>query len=83
VGWGSVADEEAVADVFAMEDWAMPGRPGSIPDQLLRHPRTLFTPHLGSAAGDVRRQMSLPEARHVQQVLEGRRPGHAVKMPRL
>jgi phosphonate dehydrogenase len=95
VGRGSVVSEEAVADaleaghlggyaadVFAMEDWALPGHPASIPDRLLRHPRTLFTPHLGSAVDDVRRQMSLEAAHQVRQVLEGRRPDHAVNSPR-
>jgi len=91
VGRGSVVDEDAVADaldsgrlggyaadVFAMEDWLLPGRPAVIPDRLLRHPRTLFTPHLGSAVDDVRRQMSLEAARQVRQVLDGQRPDHAV-----
>jgi phosphonate dehydrogenase len=94
VGRGSVVDEEAVADalaeghlggyaadVFAMEDWALPDRPPRIPDRLLRHPRTLFTPHLGSAADDVRRQMSLQAARQVRQVLAGGRPDNAVNRP--
>jgi phosphonate dehydrogenase len=94
VGRGSVVSEEAVADaleaghlggyaadVFAMEDWALPGHPARIPDRLLRHPRTLFTPHLGSAVDDVRRQMSLEAARQVRQVLDGRRPDHAVNRP--
>ena len=95
VGRGSVVDEQAVAsaleagrlggyaaDVFAMEDWALPGHPASIPDRLLRHPRTLFTPHLGSAVDDVRRNMSLESAHQIRQVLEGRRPDHAVNAPR-
>lgn len=95
VGRGSVVDEEAVADalaegrlggyaadVFAMEDWALPGRPRSIPARLLRHPRTLFTPHLGSAVDTVRRRMSLESARQVRQVLAGQRPDHAVNEPR-
>jgi hypothetical protein len=69
------------ADVFAMEDWLLPDRPPAIPDRLLRHPRTLFTPHLGSAADDVRRRMSLQAARQVRQVLEGQRPDHAVNQP--
>lgn len=95
VGRGSVVGEEAVADaleaghlggyaadVFAMEDWALPSRPARIPDRLLRHPRTLFTPHLGSAVDDVRRQMSLEAARQVRQVLEeGCAPDHAVGTP--
>lgn len=94
VGRGSVADEDAVAsaledgrlggyaaDVFATEDWLLPGRPSSIPGRLLRHPRTLFTPHLGSAVDDVRRRMSLQAARQVRQVLDGQRPDHAVNQP--
>lgn len=96
VGRGSVVDEDAVADaldsghlggyaadVFAMEDWLLPGRPAVIPDRLLRHSRTLFTPHLGSAVDDVRRQMSLEAARQVRQVLDGQRPDHAVTVPSL
>lgn len=95
VGRGSVVDEEAVAraleegrlggyaaDVFATEDWALPGRPPSIPYRLLRHPRTLFTPHLGSAVDDIRRQMSLQAARQLRQALAGQRPKHAVNNPR-
>lgn len=95
VGRGSVVDEQAVAsaleagrlggyaaDVFAMEDWALPGHPASVPHRLLRHPRTLFTPHLGSAADDVRRNMSLESAHQIRQALEGRRPDHAVNAPR-
>ena len=94
VGRGSVVDEEAVADaleenrlggyaadVFAMEDWALPGRPAEIPLRLLRHPRTLFTPHLGSAVTGTRRAMSLTAARQVRQALGGQRPDHAVNDP--
>jgi phosphonate dehydrogenase len=94
LGRGSVVDEEAVADalqdgrlggyaadVFAMEDWAEPERPDAIPARLLAHPRTLFTPHLGSAVDEVRRQMSLEAARQVRQVLAGQRPDHAVNEP--
>jgi phosphonate dehydrogenase len=94
VGRGSVVDEEAIADaldagrlggyaadVFAMEDWLLPDRPAAIPGRLLHHPRTMFTPHLGSAVDDVRRRMSLQAARQVRQVLDGRRPDHAVNQP--
>jgi phosphonate dehydrogenase len=94
VGRGSVVDEEAVpdaleedrlggyaADVFAMEDWALPGHPAEIPARLLRHQRTLFTPHLGSAVTGVRRTMSLTAARQVRQALGGQRPDHAVNDP--
>jgi phosphonate dehydrogenase len=91
VGRGSVVDEGAVAaaldtgrlagyaaDVFEMEDWALPGHPVQIPPGLLSHPRTLFTPHLGSAVDSVRRDMSLAAARQVEQALAGQRPDHAV-----
>ncbi len=94
IGRGSVVDEEAVAsalasgrlggyaaDVFALEDWALPDRPRRIPPRLLAHPRTLFTPHLGSAVDAVRRQMSREAARQVHQVLRGQRPDHAVNEP--
>jgi phosphonate dehydrogenase len=94
VGRGSVVDEQAVlaalqagrlggyaADVFAMEDWALPGHPAQIAPGLLSHPRTLFTPHLGSAVDSVRRDMSLEAARQVEQALSGQRPDHAVNDP--
>lgn len=94
VGRGSVVDEEAVAsalesgrlggyaaDVFALEDWALPGHPSVIPGRLLRHPRALLTPHLGSAVDDIRRQMSLQAARQIRQALAGQRPDHAVNQP--
>ena len=44
-------------------------------------PRTLFTPHLGSAVDDVRKQMSLQAARQVRQALSGERPANAVNRP--
>ena len=94
VGRGSVIDEDAIADaldsghlggyaadVFAMEDWMLTGHPAAISDRLLRHPRTLFTPHLGSAVDDVRLQMSLQAARQIRQVLDGERPDYAVNVP--
>lgn len=95
VGRGSVVNEQAVlaalqagrlggyaADVFAMEDWALPGHPAQIPPGLLSHPCTLFTPHLGSAVDNVRRDMSLAAARQVEQALRGQCPEHAVNAPR-
>lgn len=70
VARGSLVDEEAVAetleagrlggyaaDVFALEDWALPDRPRAIPPRLLAHPRTIFTPHLGSAVATVRERI--------------------------
>jgi phosphonate dehydrogenase len=90
-GRGSVVDEEAVAaaleagrlggyaaDVFAFEDQRSTRRPGWIPERLLAHPRTVFTPHLGSAVDEVRRDMGLAAAAQVRQVLAGQRPDGAI-----
>jgi phosphonate dehydrogenase len=90
-GRGSLVDEEAVAaaledgrlggyaaDVFAFEDRRCPSRPRRISPRLLAHPATLFTPHLGSAVDDVRRQMGLAAAEQVRQALAGERPDGAV-----
>lgn len=91
VGRGSLVDECAIAealergrlggyaaDVFAFEDGLDPGAPGGIPPALLEHPRTVFTPHLGSAVDDVRRAMGLAAAGQVRQALAGERPDGAV-----
>jgi phosphonate dehydrogenase len=72
---GSLVDEAAVAqallagrlqgyaaDVFAMEDWALSDRPRAVPAALLAHPRTLFTPHLGSAVAQVREAIEMSAA---------------------
>jgi phosphonate dehydrogenase len=93
-GRGSVVDEQAVAaaleagrlggyaaDVFAFEDWRCPHRPAGIPERLLVHPRTVFTPHLGSAVDEVRREMGLAVAAQVRQALAGHRPDGAVNEP--
>ena len=90
-GRGSVVDEEAVAgsleagrlggyaaDVFAFEDQRSPRRPAGIPRRLLAHPRTVFTPHLGSAVDEVRREMELAVAAQVRQALAGQRTDGAV-----
>jgi phosphonate dehydrogenase len=94
VGRGSVVDEAAVADalangtlggyaadVFEMEDWARPDRPRTIEPRLLSHPRTLFTPHLGSAVDRVRRDIALQAADDIADALCGRAPRHAVNEP--
>ncbi len=91
VGRGSVVDENAVADmltggrlggyaadVFAFEDWANAGRPREIPPGLLAHDRTVFTPHLGSAVRDVRRQIELAAAQSILDVRIGKAPSAAV-----
>lgn len=94
VGRGSVVDEHAVvaalesgqlggyaADVFAFEDGFDPVAQHKVPPALLAHPRTVFTPHLGSAVDDVRRSMGLAAAEQVRQGLAGQRPDGAVPPP--
>jgi phosphonate dehydrogenase len=84
VGRGSVVDERAVfwalesgrlgayaADVFEMEDWNLPDRPTCIPEALLLHPRTVFTPHLGSAVRGVRRAIETRAAENLLAALAG------------
>jgi phosphonate dehydrogenase len=94
VGRGSVVDENAVlaalesgklggyaADVFEMEDWALPDRPKSIHERLLAHPRTLFTPHLGSAVTAVRQAIEMRAVDNIADLLEGDRPRDAINEP--
>ena len=82
---GSLVDEVAVAaalqaghlggyaaDAFELEDWARTDRPATIPTALLAHPRTLFTPHLGSAVVEVRRQIALQAAHALAEFFAGR-----------
>jgi phosphonate dehydrogenase len=91
VGRGSTVREAAVADalaagrlggyaadVFELEDWALDARPRAIDPRLLAHPRTLFTPHLGSAVAQVRRAIEARAATNIIDVLEGRVPRDAV-----
>jgi phosphonate dehydrogenase len=89
---GSVVNEQAVAaalaagrlkgyaaDVFEMEDWALAERPGGIPGALLQNTgQTLFTPHLGSAVAEVRRDIALEAARNILQALRGEKPRGAI-----
>lgn len=90
VGRGSVVDETAVADslaadhlggyaadVFAFEDRSDPGRPRDIPARLLAHDRTLFTPHLGSAVAEVRRQIEFAAAQSILDFRAGKPPSMA------
>jgi phosphonate dehydrogenase len=95
IGRGSVTDEAAVADaltagtlggyaadVFEMEDWALADRPRAVDPRLLDHPRTLFTPHLGSAVKRVRHAIEMRAAEHIIDVLEGKAPRDAINAPR-
>jgi phosphonate dehydrogenase len=92
---GSLVNESAVlaaledgrlggyaADVFELEDWARADRPRAILAGLRRHPRTLFTPHLGSAVIDVRRAIERRAAENVADALCGRTPRDAVNSVR-
>jgi len=85
VARGSLVDEAAVAealhagrlggyaaDVFAMEDWALSDRPRKIPPALLAHPRSLFTPHLGSAVAQVREAIEMAAAESLAAFFAGK-----------
>lgn len=85
VARGSLVDEAAVAealhagrlggyaaDVFAMEDWALADRPRKIPPALLAHPRSLFTPHLGSAVAQVREAIEMAAAESLAAFFAGK-----------
>ena len=87
IGRGSVVDEASVlaalesghlggyaADVFEFEDWLLGGRPAEVSPALRSHPRTLFTPHLGSAVARVRREIALRAAHNILDALAGRAP---------
>lgn len=91
---GSLVDEAAVADalegdrlagyaadVFSMEDWALPDRPRDVPAQLRESPKTVLTPHLGSAVDGVRREIALQAAESILQALRGEVPAGAVNRP--
>jgi phosphonate dehydrogenase len=85
IGRGSTVREAAVlaalqagrlggyaADVFESEDWALDDRPREIDPALLAHPRTLFTPHLGSAVTRVRRAIEARAVANIADHLAGR-----------
>jgi phosphonate dehydrogenase len=92
VGRGSVVNEAAVAanlaaghlagyaaDVFEMEDWALNSRPRTIhPALLADRARTFFTPHIGSAVEQARREIALEAAQNVLDVFAGHRPRGAM-----
>jgi phosphonate dehydrogenase len=92
IGRGSTVDEKAIAralgsgqlagyaaDVFEMEDWALPTRPKSVHRALrAQTAKTLFTPHLGSAVGETRLEIEMRAARNIVEALSGRRPPDAI-----
>jgi phosphonate dehydrogenase len=84
IGRGSVVDEAAVvraldsgrlgayaADVYEMEDWLLPDRPHSVHPGLVRHPRTVLTPHIGSAVQRVRLAIEMRAADNLIRSLRG------------
>mmetsp|Transcript_40901 Transcript_40901/g.70720 ORF Transcript_40901/g.70720 Transcript_40901/m.70720 type:complete len:102 (-) Transcript_40901:24-329(-) len=88
---GSVVDEGAVAealnagdlggyaaDVFEFEDWALTDRPQTICAELMKAPRTLFTPHLGSAVIEVRQAIERSAAETIIQWAHGEEPMNAL-----
>lgn len=89
---GSVVDEVAVcdalesgylagyaADVFEMEDWYRSDHPHTIPQSLLENThQTFFTPHIGSAVDELRRDIALEAAQNILQALQGHKPQGAV-----
>ena len=94
VGRGSVIDERAVADalaggrlggyaadVFAFEDWALHPRPRSVAAKLRNSPKTLFTPHLGSAVAEVRKAIEHRAADNIIAVMRGHVPADAIGRP--
>ncbi|HQT26842.1 MAG TPA: phosphonate dehydrogenase, partial [Burkholderiales bacterium] len=92
---GSVIDEWAViealrsgklagyaADVFEMEEWAREDKPEGIPRPLLEDTvKTFFTPHLGSAVSEVRKEIERQAAANILQALSGERPAGAINNP--
>jgi phosphonate dehydrogenase len=91
---GSLVDEAAVADalegdrlagyaadVFSLEDWALPDRPREVSARLLESHKTVLTPHLGSAVDCVRREIALQAAESMLQALRGEVPAGAVNRP--
>ncbi|MEA5508379.1 phosphonate dehydrogenase [Crocosphaera sp. UHCC 0190] len=91
---GSVVDEKAIAaaiesgqlggyaaDVFEMEDWAIAERPQEICETLRTDNRhTFFTPHLGSAVEEIRRDIAWEAATNILQVLSGKMPQGGINL---
>jgi phosphonate dehydrogenase len=71
------------ADVFECEDLSIPQHPKRIPQRLLTHPATLFTPYLGSAVESVRRAIELRAVANITDWASGPPPRDAVNRPRL
>lgn len=81
---GSCVDEKSVADalelgalggyaadVFEFEDWMLADRPKEIEPRLLAHPKTIFSPHLGSAVMSTRQDIELAAADEIIRWIKG------------
>jgi phosphonate dehydrogenase len=71
---------EDAAENIAGDTAPKPASAG-VPHALLAHPRTVLTPHLGSAVDDVRREMGLAAAEQVRDALAGKYPEGAITPP--
>ena len=64
-----------------MEDRSRVQTPADILPALLEHPRSVFTPHLGSAVAEVRQAVEMRAAEGILQALDGDRPEGAINAP--
>jgi phosphonate dehydrogenase len=64
-----------------MEDRSREDALVAIAPALLNHPRSVFTPHLGSAVAGVRRAIEMRAAESILQALDGEQPGGAINSP--
>jgi glyoxylate reductase len=81
---GPIIDQAALLDAldlgrpsFAALDVTDP-EPPAADDPLLKHPKVLVVPHLGSATLETRTKMAVLAADNLLAVLDGRRPKHVV-----
>ncbi|HYG77922.1 MAG TPA: hypothetical protein VEK08_23150 [Planctomycetota bacterium] len=65
---------EIISFVFEFEDLSRAERRRNIPRTLLKSPKTLLLPHLGSAVEKVRFDIAMSAARSIAAVLSGKRP---------
>lgn len=74
--------KNAQAIMVFMPDMIGVDRPRFLPQALLENiDHTFFTPHLGSAVDEIRRDIALEAARHILQALNGEKPEGAINSP--
>jgi phosphonate dehydrogenase len=64
-----------------MEDRSREDALVAIAPALLNHPRSVFTPHLGSAVAEVRRAIEMRAAASILRALDGEQPEGAINLP--